>query len=98
MVQPGIGADREERSERARFRIVAPVDDPRDARVDESPGAHRARLERRVECRSVQAPSTEARGRSTKRAKQIAAATVNKQRRKAGQTKGSRKRKTGKKR
>ena len=38
------------------------------------------------------------RGRSTKRAKQIAAATVNKQRRKAGQTKGSRKRKTGKKR
>ena len=38
------------------------------------------------------------RGRSTKRAKQIAAATVNKQRRKAGQTKGSRKRTTGKKR
>jgi hypothetical protein len=38
------------------------------------------------------------RGRSTKRAKQIAAATVNKQRRKAGQTKGSRKRTGGKKR
>lgn len=38
------------------------------------------------------------RGRSTKRAKQIAAATVNKQRRKAGQTTGSRKRKTGRKR
>jgi hypothetical protein len=39
------------------------------------------------------------RGRSTRRAKQIAAATVNKQRRQAGQTKGSRKRKTaGKKR
>ena len=38
------------------------------------------------------------RGRSTKRAKEIAAATVNKQRRQAGQTKGSRKRKTGKKR
>jgi len=38
------------------------------------------------------------RGRSTKRAKQIAAATVNKQRRKAGQTKASRKRKTAKKR
>lgn len=37
-------------------------------------------------------------GRSTKRAKQIAAATVNKQRRKAGQTKGTRKRKSGKKR
>ena len=32
------------------------------------------------------------RGRSTKRAKQIAAATVNKQRRQAGETKGSRKR------
>lgn len=31
-------------------------------------------------------------GRSTKRAKQIAAATVNKQRRKKGQTKASRKR------
>ena len=30
-------------------------------------------------------------GRSTKRAKQIAAATVNKQRREAGETKGSRK-------
>lgn len=38
------------------------------------------------------------RGRSTKRAKEIAAATVNTQRRKAGQTKGSRKRKPGKKR
>ena len=38
------------------------------------------------------------RGRSTKRAKQIAAATVNKQRRKAGRTTGSRKRKTAKKR
>jgi hypothetical protein len=37
-------------------------------------------------------------GRSTKRAKQIAAATVNKQRRKAGQTRGTRKRKSGKKR
>ena len=35
------------------------------------------------------------RGRSTKRAKEIAAATVNKQRRKAGQTKGSRKRRGG---
>jgi len=38
------------------------------------------------------------RGRSAKRAKQIAAATVNKQRRKAGQTKRSRKRKGSKKR
>ena len=36
-------------------------------------------------------------GRSTKRAKQIAAATVNKQRRQSGQTKGSRKRKTARK-
>jgi hypothetical protein len=38
------------------------------------------------------------RGRSTKRAKEIAAATVNKQRRKAGQTQSGRKRKSGKKR
>ena len=37
-------------------------------------------------------------GRSTKRAKQIAAATVNKQRRKKGQTKSSRKRSSSKKR
>ena len=35
--------------------------------------------------------SAQKRGRSTRRAKQIAAATVNKQRRKAGETKGSRK-------
>jgi hypothetical protein len=34
-------------------------------------------------------------GRSTRRAKQIAAATVNKQRRQAGETKGSRKRSGG---
>ena len=34
-------------------------------------------------------------GRSTKRAKQIAAATVNKQRRQAGETKGRRKRSSG---
>jgi hypothetical protein len=37
-------------------------------------------------------------GRSTKRAKQIAAATVNKQRRKKGQTKSGRKRSSSKKR
>jgi hypothetical protein len=36
-------------------------------------------------------------GRSTKRAKQIAAATVNKQRRQAGETKGSRKKASGRK-
>ena len=35
--------------------------------------------------------SAQKRGRSTRRAKQIAAATVNKQRRQAGETKGSRK-------
>jgi hypothetical protein len=35
--------------------------------------------------------SAQKRGRSTKRAKEIAAATVNKQRRQAGETKGSRK-------
>jgi hypothetical protein len=35
--------------------------------------------------------SAQKRGRSTKRAKQIAAATVNKQRRQSGETKGSRK-------
>ncbi len=36
--------------------------------------------------------SAKKQGRSTKRAKQIAAATVNKQRRQKGETKGSRKR------
>ena len=36
--------------------------------------------------------SAKKQGRSSKRAKQIAAATVNKQRRQAGETKGSRKR------
>lgn len=36
--------------------------------------------------------SAKKQGRSTRRAKQIAAATVNKQRRQAGETKGSRKR------
>jgi hypothetical protein len=41
--------------------------------------------------------SAKKRGRSTKRAKEIAAATVNKQRRQAGQTKRSRKRTTGRK-
>jgi len=35
--------------------------------------------------------SAKTKGRSTKRAKEIAAATVNKQRRQAGETKGSRK-------
>ena len=37
-------------------------------------------------------------GRSPRRAKQIAAATVNKQRRQAGESKGSRKKAGGKKR
>jgi hypothetical protein len=40
--------------------------------------------------------SEQKQGRSTARAKQIAAATVNKQRREAGETKGSRKRTTKK--
>ena len=39
--------------------------------------------------------SAKKKGRSTKRAKEIAAATVNKQRRQAGETKGSRKKSTG---
>ena len=39
--------------------------------------------------------SAQKRGRSTKRAKQIAAATVNKQRREAGETRGSRKKSGG---
>jgi len=42
--------------------------------------------------------SAKKRGRSTKRSKEIAAATVNKQRREAGQTKTSRKKTGGKKR
>ena len=41
--------------------------------------------------------SAKSQGRSTKRAKQIAAATVNKQRRKAGETSGSRKKTSRKK-
>ena len=40
--------------------------------------------------------SAKKQGRSTRRAKQIAAATVNKQRRQAGETKGSRKRSSSK--
>jgi hypothetical protein len=39
--------------------------------------------------------SAKKRGRSTRRAKQIAAATVNKQRREAGETRGSRKGSSG---
>ena len=41
--------------------------------------------------------SAKGEGRSSKRAKQIAAATVNKQRRQAGETKGSRKRSSSRK-
>jgi hypothetical protein len=41
--------------------------------------------------------SAKKQGRSAKVAKRIAAATVNKQRRQAGETKGSRKRKTSRK-
>jgi hypothetical protein len=51
---------------------------------------HAARAKRERQYEKIKA-SARKRGRSTKTAKRIAAATVNKQRREAGETKGSRK-------
>ena len=60
VIEPRVAADREERPHRARLRIVAAVDDPRDARVNERPRAHRARLERHVQRRALEPPGTAA--------------------------------------
>jgi hypothetical protein len=67
VVQPEIVANREQRADGARLRVTCSVDDAADTRVDEGPGAHRARLERDDEGGVRQSPRPAFLGCSTER-------------------------------
>src|SRR5688500_1431558 len=56
MVQARVAGNLEERVDRARLRVGAPVDQTSDAGVDQRAGAHRTRLQRDVERAVEQAP------------------------------------------
>src|SRR5207249_8726183 len=59
VVEARVANDVEERVHRARLRIRDAVNQAVDARVDQSAGAHRARLQGRVHGRSGEPPATE---------------------------------------
>jgi hypothetical protein len=67
MVEPRVLADAVERRHRAGLRVVAAVDHPADARVDEGPGAHHAGLQRHVGRHALQAPGAQGRRRGAHR-------------------------------
>jgi hypothetical protein len=60
VVQARVSSDREEGLHGPCFRIVAAVYHPRDARLDESTRAHRARFEGHVRDRAVEPPAPQA--------------------------------------
>jgi len=56
MIEPQITANFEQGMERARLRVSRAVYDSANASIDQGPRAHRARLERHEDRRSLQAP------------------------------------------
>ncbi len=59
MVQAFLPQDVKDAARGAGLRVARAVDDSRDAREDDRPRAHRARLERHVEHRVAQPPAAE---------------------------------------
>src|SRR5690349_13679564 len=64
MIQSGIVGDPEQGFDRAGLGVARAVDEASDARVDERPGAHRARLERDVERATLEPPGAQSLGGS----------------------------------
>lgn len=61
MIQSRVGAELIERSHRTGLGVIAPIDQPWDAGIDDCPGTHRARLERDVEGAIQKPPMAEGR-------------------------------------